>query len=288
MSRKRKEEEIKGAKVRLYYNGKTLDNAHLSFERFDLAVLEEVMEKDPWNCYPYVIDIADDLADNARNQIKSAGLQELCVVNPTPDDWGNIASLSKGKSKALGQRRSKDLDAMVLKAIQQVAGSIAADLKVIRPEEKDGSNKNEDARVLYQDTILFRGEGKSIKNKVNVTERFPMVAGRPHFSHGGTNDLFWHGQCNEVSWIEEMEKSCAYHIAEAYVEFSSSDTRKIVQFKKDGNEGMATSLILKKQILLPNGTVGDRCRFQPGTSFEDHVKLVLSQKLQPLLIPDFI
>lgn len=209
-----------------------LDNVIIDFtgRPFDEAVLYDVREIDPYNCFPYVIITAD--AKRAQDALSTLGMTDASwIKDPTVDktiikELLLLASISKGFSKGANASKSQKLDDALMSYVQTLANAINPDVVVMKPREK--GTTNEDLRMLVSGVPFFRQENKSISVKLNITERAPMVGGKALLNTGDLDDLLVSFVGYEDSFIDITLKTSPAHIAKAYVEFSVPQQKQIL------------------------------------------------------------
>jgi len=246
----------------------TLDSAIIEFgDTVDIAVLQEVFGYDPDNCYPYIVVVPADKEDYVRQNCDA--FSNRLLINPTPRQMLVAFSITKGFSKGQRGKRSGDLDNHIVSAIQTFVNTeIDRNLSVFKPTGK-GVN-NEDLRITNKNgKMLFSGEGKSISQGLNITERFGMVAGKAQQSHGVLYDLFWSLPGSQVRWLDLLHKSPKHH-AKAYVEFTPEEQKSIL----NGN----TDIILNKVVMEPIDVYDlSNMGLQEGPTIKTYISEVLNR-----------
>ncbi len=221
----------------------TLDNVVMVCKSVELHMptLLHIMSLDPDNCYPYVIWIDDQFVDDAVQKLLTLGrLRNRVFVNPSQSELMYSMSIVKGFSKGARAITSKSLDDVFVGAINHLVASLG--FTAVKPN--DAGTINEDLRILSKEgECVFTGEGKSITQLCNITERFGMVAGKATQHRSILYDLFWSFPGGSHTFMGNIHKSPS-HFADCYVEFTKAEQQLILQGDID--------TILNKLVLVPN------------------------------------
>jgi hypothetical protein len=220
----------------------TIDNVVLTFPtKVDASIITEVMEYDPDNCYPYVVICPQD---QTKDVVLAAGdFIDRVLINPTIDQLVYASSVGKGFSKGARGKTSGNLDTRIVAILQShVHDNLSKNIRLYKPT--DSGVVNEDLRGEDEmKRVLIRGEGKSISNMLNMTERFHWLSGKAESTHGGDlYDIFWSLPGTEIRWLSNLNKAPRHH-AKAYVEFTPDEQQNILL----GD----ISTVLEKVIFIP-------------------------------------
>lgn len=249
-------------------NGK-IDNVLIQFGevRFDPAVLQQVYQMDPLNCYPYVIISNDNMA--VLNTAKELGIADAVIVFGTNHDPLDIISkmlmasaISKGYSKGKNAKASKTLDAALLQYVQELAHRYDP-LVLVRCPNDVGST-NEDIRMSKNNVDFFAQENKRISQMLNITERIHMVAGKGLQTKGRIYDLFVSFIGYQISFLDTLVKQGTQHIADAYVEFTQSEQKMFT------NPRSLKLLMTSKQVMIPVDSTDLSKGLTPGKTMEQY------------------
>lgn len=262
--------------------------------KFSIKVLKIVTRFDPTNTFPYIIRTTESLASvkkliqEAQINIYKMKLEDLVVVLPLTLEEVDFQlipwamSIAKGRSKGSNAVRSGEFDNLWLKTIKNIIHE-DKDLHVFKPQEE--GYKNEDWCIARKsdETILARGENKSVSEQQNITERFNMVRGKGEGSHGDIYDLFVSFPGFGVYWLDSIRGAPA-HFAKAYVEFTADEIIKLSAPVGEVDILAKQSIIKNKKVMLPVDVNDPKKGLKEGQTVEDYIHAICYSPL--VLIED--